>query len=109
MMNKRQKLKQKKKKTIREHEEEIEKLKELVAEADKKGQLEELKTRQEQELQLMNFKLEREVELKKKAEEALAFIKSENEKLNEQFELETRKREKKLIKQMQNMKQKLMI
>lgn len=42
----------------------------------------------------MNFKLEREIELRKKHEEAATMFKQQNEKLNEQFEMEMRNREK---------------
>jgi hypothetical protein len=41
-------------------------------------------------MQLMSFKLERESEQRKRHEEALGAIKQQNEKLNEQFELESR-------------------
>jgi len=74
-------------KTVRELEDEIEELKEELSEADNRAQLEELKNRQEQELELMRFKLDRESDLRKKSEEAVAAYKAQNEHRNKQFKM----------------------
>jgi len=81
-------------KTIRDLENELEETKEKVEDAAHTAQLEELKQRQEQEIELMRFKLERESDLRKKADEAAAAFKAQYEQMLEKFEEEARQREK---------------
>jgi len=92
-MNKINVLKQKK--TIRELEDELEHLKDELEQANNKAELEAIKQQQEQELELMRFKLDREVDSRKKAEEAIQAFKDENKRLNDQFEDAERQRAKK--------------
>jgi len=61
-------------KLISELEEQIEELKQKLEEADVRKELEELKSRQEQELELMRFKLDRESELRKKIRRSCKWI-----------------------------------
>jgi len=81
-------------KLISELEEQIEELKQKLEEADVRKELEELKSRQEQELELMRFKLEREGELRKKSEEAANGFKQQNEILQNEFDNFQRESEK---------------
>jgi len=89
-----QRLRIKAEKLARELEDDMEDLKEKAEESASKKGLEELRNKQEQEIELMKFKMEREVELRRKAEEALSVFKQQNELLNEQFENESRSKEK---------------
>jgi len=79
---------------VRDLESEKSQLKEQLDESARKSEVAQLKQQLEQQDKLNTFKLEREIDLRKKADEAVAAIKHQYEELYEQFENAARERSK---------------